>query len=501
MKTIRVGRSSTNDIQLDDLTVSGQHAVLSVLDDGQVSLKDLNSTNGTFVNGKRITEVVSLRTGDQVKLGKCPFDWETKCRAASNKTIVQPINNSLIPSLGEDVLDKRTIGRDSGCSIVFQSEIVSRNHASLIQKKNGEIWIYNHSTNGISVNGRKVENQRLNPGDIVMIANKFRLDWEKEFRNIPISGKITSHTKIFWSVASICALLILSAIGVYVFRQMNWSPSKVYGTYKNSVVMVYEEFGYAVTYNGESISKYPLIGEHNLVGAAAASGTGFFISADGRIMTNKHVVGQMPTDIKEQNTLQKQVRAQLGKIVSDYYDDNYYNLPKASREVLVQLYQITKEVELNFVVLDLRVGYNDTHISTKEDMSPCSIVKMSNDDQLDVAIIQLNSKITPSNVKIVNMDNIATTKSLNLGNPVYTIGFPRGLTFGKTEIGLEANNQDGKVTQECGEFLFGHNIKIEHGASGSPIFDKKGRFAGLVVAGFADKNGNINGYNFGILPF
>ncbi|MBQ0088554.1 MAG: FHA domain-containing protein [Prevotellaceae bacterium] len=502
MKTIKVGRSSTNDIQLNDLSVSGQHAAFTITDNGKISLKDLNSTNGTFVNGKRITEVAELNHGDQVKLGQHLFDWETKCLVVSNKTVIQPLSNSSVSSLGEDVLDKRTIGRDANCSIVFQSDVVSRNHATLIQKKNGEIWIYNHSTNGISVNGHKVENQRLNHGDVVMIANKFRLDWEKEFRHIPADNKTVLSSKILWGVASVCVLLILSTLGIYVFKHTDWTPSKVYSTYKNSVVMVYEEFGYEVTYHGESISKYPLIGEHHLVETKGASGTGFFISSDGKIMTNKHVVGQMSENVKEQAILQNQLRDFLGKLVANFYNEHYYELSKEQRNYIKsQLYPITQQVELNFVILDLRVGYNDTYIAKKEDMSPCSLVKVSDDDRLDVAIIQLNTKTTPSNVKIVDMNNIADAKSLQLGSPVYTIGFPKGFLYGVTSIGLEANNQDGKVTQECGEFLFGHNIQVQPGASGSPIFDRKGRFAGLIVSGKLDQSGDLSGYNFGVLPF
>ncbi|MCQ2296817.1 MAG: FHA domain-containing protein, partial [Bacteroidales bacterium] len=55
MRTIRIGRSQTNDCIFANNTVSGIHAVLVVDESGERgTLKDLNSTNGTFVNNKRI---------------------------------------------------------------------------------------------------------------------------------------------------------------------------------------------------------------------------------------------------------------------------------------------------------------------------------------------------------------------------------------------------------------------------------------------------------------
>ena len=57
MKTIKIGRSRTNDCVFPNDTVSGTHAVLMVEASGERgTLKDLNSKNGTFVNNKRITE-------------------------------------------------------------------------------------------------------------------------------------------------------------------------------------------------------------------------------------------------------------------------------------------------------------------------------------------------------------------------------------------------------------------------------------------------------------
>lgn len=63
-----IGRKPHNDIQIDNLAISGEHAVIvSILNDA--FLEDLNSTNGTYVNGQSIKKHV-LKDNDVVELGK-----------------------------------------------------------------------------------------------------------------------------------------------------------------------------------------------------------------------------------------------------------------------------------------------------------------------------------------------------------------------------------------------------------------------------------------------
>ncbi|MFT4100158.1 MAG: FHA domain-containing protein [Burkholderiaceae bacterium] len=62
-----IGRRPYNDVALDDLTVSGEHALI-VQQGSQRILRDLNSRNGTLVNGRPITEVL-LANGDQIDIG------------------------------------------------------------------------------------------------------------------------------------------------------------------------------------------------------------------------------------------------------------------------------------------------------------------------------------------------------------------------------------------------------------------------------------------------
>lgn len=66
--TVTVGRVSDNTIQIDHASVSSHHAEL-IEADGEYRLKDLDSTNGTRLNGERVTEE-NLRAGDRIRFGQ-----------------------------------------------------------------------------------------------------------------------------------------------------------------------------------------------------------------------------------------------------------------------------------------------------------------------------------------------------------------------------------------------------------------------------------------------
>ncbi len=73
-----IGRELKNDLILDDPRVSRMHAILLKVD-GSVILRDLESGNGTYVNGHRIQPNTDfkLKEGDQVKLGSCTLIFQT----------------------------------------------------------------------------------------------------------------------------------------------------------------------------------------------------------------------------------------------------------------------------------------------------------------------------------------------------------------------------------------------------------------------------------------
>ena len=73
--TTRVGRGEESEILLVDSSVSRAHAILEI-DGAQPVVRDLGSTNGTFVNGRRVS-VEALRDGDELLFGNTRMRFES----------------------------------------------------------------------------------------------------------------------------------------------------------------------------------------------------------------------------------------------------------------------------------------------------------------------------------------------------------------------------------------------------------------------------------------
>jgi len=78
---VTIGRALDNTIRMEDGTVSHHHAMF-VLEVNAYKLRDLNSTNGTRVNGMRITET-KLTNGDLVRVGSVEMRYEADMKKAS----------------------------------------------------------------------------------------------------------------------------------------------------------------------------------------------------------------------------------------------------------------------------------------------------------------------------------------------------------------------------------------------------------------------------------
>jgi FHA domain len=81
-----LGRRPYNDIVIDNLAVSGEHAVLQMVG-ADVFIEDLNSTNGTYINGKAVKKQL-LAHNDTVEIGKYKIKYLVDEHADYEKTLV-----------------------------------------------------------------------------------------------------------------------------------------------------------------------------------------------------------------------------------------------------------------------------------------------------------------------------------------------------------------------------------------------------------------------------
>ncbi len=82
-----IGREEDCQLRPNSDLVSRHHCVIAI-DDFTVRIRDLGSTNGTFVNNQRITTQVVLKQGDQIRIGKLAFEIQIQIETTAPKAQV-----------------------------------------------------------------------------------------------------------------------------------------------------------------------------------------------------------------------------------------------------------------------------------------------------------------------------------------------------------------------------------------------------------------------------
>lgn len=185
-----LGRGESNSIRLTDRNVSRRHATLAKNGQGWV-IRDLDSYNGTFVNGVRVNGEQHLRHGDLVQLGDyrieivdeallsspnpAPAPGSRPSMSLSLHTrpnrlvmVVGPTPGAEFPLEGE----RFTIGRSEDATISINHSSVSRLHADLISLGNGRYEVVDRqSANGVRINGVELKRGLLEAGDALELGD------------------------------------------------------------------------------------------------------------------------------------------------------------------------------------------------------------------------------------------------------------------------------------------------------------------------------------------
>src|SRR5690606_8548914 len=214
---------------------------------------------------------------------------------------------------------------------------------------------------------------------------------------------------------------------------------------------------------------------------------------------------------------------------TDYGDRDYYNyyyqdlIGKAllkkeeisdKRDYYIKLIEFVEGIDFDNVYLDLKVvnigvAYDDTYVTKIGDLQPCIGVRVAEDENVDLALIQTKTKIfNKPPKKIFNFsdnnpnifENPKEHKERNIKKPVkvnddvFMIGYNRGFILANTTEGIKSQFTSGKISQESDKERILYTIPTLEGSSGSPIIDKWGNLVGVNFAKLNDSHG----FSFGV---
>ena len=408
MKTIYIGKNAENDYVINAPTVSRKHAVITVDDNGTVTIKDLNSTNGTYVNGERVTQK-TLREGDVVMVAKDQVvDWPRLVKSDKKKGMAWNWKIAAIIA-GVIVLAGAGVG---GYMLFGKSKSKASDTATIAATE-----------------------QQNEPAKKLTTAEIY----EKYGSAVGILGGEYSYTiSIDWKDDP--------SLARYVYRAIGSQDNTTYW------VDPYEDI---------------------VPGTCSYTGTGFFISEDGKMGTNLHIVKPWLFSPEEAELLQQKVEAAIIDLANDEGEVKYIAL--------------SKHVKITPHLDEIAVLPNGLPVS-ENNLTECVVYSAGEDPDKDVAIIQTVTHKLPNGVNAyIDIKDAQTDESAyNQGKYVCVIGYPHGVELaaivkGKRDyVVLENQIQSGEITQNRGDIEFGHNAPSFQGASGSPMLDEYGRLVGVL---------------------
>ena len=525
MRLLKIGRDAGCDIVLHSDKVSSLHAEITLMNSGDIMLEDKGSRNGTYIMNQQIKpgKPVNIRRGDAIRFADVELQWGQ---------VPMPEDNSAYKAI-------YGIGSHFNNDIQISGGTVSRYHATIKIGRDNKVYIIDHSKNGTTVDGNKIPSNnpvRIKKSSSVVCGG------------VPVNLKdpIVKWPSETWKTVALAAacLLVLVGLGLGIWKALDGKADKVmsdtelYARYNHSVVMLVGIYHYNVSvgdWKEEDFKRYnqicaqiynlnreilfitPQVNIDESTGGLVLSsglsskdlidkyekkgiygGTGFFISKDGQLITNLHVVKPW-LDGNAREFLQDEFAKRLAK-----YAEFQSTLNLAQKGIVGALFSPSElaayisKIKVTGV-LDYVALIPHGEVYDPDNIIKCRVLSAGEDLTKDVALVQTVSKRLPTgDCTIVNVTDSmdVSDNALTVGEHIYTLGFPllTSLQDQKSENGIQLLARGGSITQILNEYQFGFDAASFGGASGSPVFNNKGMLVGILNAGM-----NITqGFNYGI---
>lgn len=341
-------------------------------------------------------------------------------------------------------------------------------------------------------------------------------------------------------------ILLLTVLLMTLASCSNLSDEQIEQKIASGVVLVQNQSYFEVVLsNGESIFFSSFDDNEGIKGIAVEEdsvevvysyGTGFFISDDGKIATNAHVVSNMVSD-RDVNKSVSSLIITLKKIFSSLYEESkekyeeavlLYNIAatspeftyedfcnirdikdalKSERDKYAQYYHEVNDISASDSEIkyhnEVSIAYNNTHVTNTRDFVPCIVTKTDADH--DLAIIQIKNKVTPIGRHVFEIkevdplekytwkENLTKQLGEDKNSKLFMTSFNLGPQLAMTEEGLKSQFNHGSISQKTDDRIM-YSIPTLPGSSGSPVVNLQGQ---LVAVNFAGLNGTQS-FNYGI---
>ena len=502
--SIRIGRGPDNNVSFDPVkedTISREHCIIRLenFTSDTFQIIDSQSRNGTFVNGKRITEKTTIFAGDTISLGKdgpsMEFDVDPRPASHVKKTrVLDVVSKDTKETKAHDVgltgqkpvIPKETIGKQTMQHMLQQSE----------KKSKKGLWI---SLLALLILGGTAGWLLYNRKPTVIVQNKITsVTPAATSMTVAQIAKANDNKVVYIEMGW---KLVLTQTGDQLFHVYlpvkEGSQTRYVASYIRNSQGVIEPYLATKSFAPVSASLEPIGG--------FGSGSGFVVDERGFIITNRHVAASWLTSYNFPQ------HAFPGLLLEFNTKGEYIITKNAvtgiSNWVPAEAMNYNRQLlETGIKGIDGELAYLDITFANNSLRTPAKVVRISNTH--DVAMVKIDLP-EPLN-KVTMLDNY---KEIETGSVVVVLGYPgmspdqfvanrsqdffnRNPNIVKVPVPTVSTGNIGRLvkgsagTAKVDEYLsmMGDYYQLTinstgPGNSGGPMYDDQGKVIGIYSAG------------------